>query len=109
MGSLQVAGIRRPPLIHNTARVIMMNKYFMFSLIALLLVGAGVFYTANNNTQELKNLVENRWYTQSQLRAGKTVFQNNCMVCHGDQGQSLGEDWKMPERHLWVLVLFILL
>ncbi|MGB0848951.1 MAG: c-type cytochrome [Thiolinea sp.] len=41
---------------------------------------------------------EERWYTDSQVTAGKALFQTNCMVCHGVEAAGLGEDWeqKLP-------------
>lgn len=62
---------------------------------ALLLVVFGVAYTADG-TDEPENQIDDRWYTESQLRLGKNVFENNCMVCHGSQGQGLADDWKQP-------------
>ena len=35
-----------------------------------------------------------RWYTPTQLALGKTVFKNNCAVCHGEQAQGLAADWR---------------
>ena len=40
--------------------------------------------------------VEDRWYTESQLKIGKQVFDKNCAVCHGSEGQSTAENWKKP-------------
>ena len=40
--------------------------------------------------------IAGRWYSPSHVKAGKRVFDANCAVCHGDQGQGLAEDWKQP-------------
>ncbi|MEM7292073.1 MAG: cytochrome c [Pseudomonadota bacterium] len=40
--------------------------------------------------------VGGRWYSPSHIKLGKRVFDSNCMVCHGAQGQGLAEDWKVP-------------
>jgi cytochrome c len=37
-----------------------------------------------------------KWYSASQLELGKKVFKENCMVCHGEQGQGLADDWRKP-------------
>jgi len=41
---------------------------------------------------------EERWYTDSQVTAGKALFETNCMSCHGVKAAGLGEDWeqKLP-------------
>lgn len=41
--------------------------------------------------------VEGKWYSESQLAIGKQVFQKNCMVCHGSEGQGLVQDWRKPQ------------
>ena len=63
------------------------------SIVAL--VTLGVIY-ASDGTDEPEDQVDDRWYTESQLATGKRVFDNNCAVCHGAQGQGLAEDWKKP-------------
>ena len=40
--------------------------------------------------------IDGKWYTQPHLEIGKRVFENNCSICHGLQGQGLAEDWKQP-------------
>jgi mono/diheme cytochrome c family protein len=37
-----------------------------------------------------------KWYSASQLELGKKVFKENCMVCHGEQGQGLADNWRKP-------------
>lgn len=41
---------------------------------------------------------EERWYTDSQVTAGKSLFEVNCMSCHGVEAAGLGEGWeqKLP-------------
>ena len=39
--------------------------------------------------------VEGRWYTQSQVDLGETVFLNNCATCHGAGAQGTKE-WRKP-------------
>ena len=40
--------------------------------------------------------VEGRWFTPSLVQAGKRVFEENCMACHGVNGEGITEDWKKP-------------
>lgn len=42
---------------------------------------------------ETEPKVEGRWYTQSQVDLGETVFLNNCATCHGAGAQGTRE-WK---------------
>lgn len=35
-----------------------------------------------------------RWYDGEQIVLGREVFTQNCAVCHGDQAQGLGGDWR---------------
>lgn len=39
--------------------------------------------------------VEGRWYTQSQVDRGKTVFVENCAECHGRSAQGT-LNWRKP-------------
>ncbi len=39
--------------------------------------------------------VEGRWYTQTQVDSGKTLFAANCAVCHGDRAQGTPQ-WHKP-------------
>jgi mono/diheme cytochrome c family protein len=39
--------------------------------------------------------VEGRWYTQSQVDLGKTVFSDNCARCHGAKAQGT-DKWRTP-------------
>lgn len=43
------------------------------------------------NTDEPKT--DARWYTQSQVDSGRSVFKANCAACHGENGQST-ENWR---------------
>ena len=38
--------------------------------------------------------VPGRWYTQSQVSAGKELFQANCGVCHGMEAEGTVADWR---------------
>jgi len=39
--------------------------------------------------------VPGRWYTQAQVEAGRSLYADNCVVCHGADG-SATEDWRTP-------------
>ena len=49
-----------------------------FVFILLLTNGCG------QNANEPK--IDARWYTQSQIDSGRSVFKENCAVCHGEKG-----------------------
>jgi mono/diheme cytochrome c family protein len=70
-----------------------MKKLFLVTLIAML--STQPLYAADG-TVKPEEQIDDRWYTESYLRLGKTVFESNCMVCHGANGQGLAEDWKKP-------------
>ena len=38
---------------------------------------------------------DERWYTSAQAAAGKELFERNCALCHGKQGEAT-PDWKKP-------------
>ena len=65
-------------------------------LVALATLFATQLLYAAEGTVEPEDRVDDRWYTEFYLGLGKTVFENNCMVCHGTNGGGITEDWKKP-------------
>lgn len=65
------------------------TKYLVFSL----LIG---LTACSNEPKEPK--VEGRWYTQSQVDVGKTIYKANCAVCHGGAGQGHPQWKKMQDE-----------
>lgn len=65
-------------------------------LVTVISVAMPLVALSNENGDDKKTSIkiEGRWYTNLQLADGKTVFKNNCAVCHGDKGQSVVEDWE---------------
>ena len=59
----------------------------IFPLLAILWLSSTVF---------AEQQLPGKWYSASQLELGKEVYNQNCMVCHGDQGQGLADDWRKP-------------
>lgn len=41
-----------------------------------------------------------RWYTESQITYGETVFNQHCMSCHGAKAAGLGDNWQqqLPDK-----------
>ena len=39
-----------------------------------------------------------RWYSDAQVRAGETLFRQNCAVCHGANGEAT-PDWKQTDAN----------
>lgn len=72
----------------------MKSIHYIF-LAILLLVGLVAAYTFGAQ-DEPDAQVDSRWYTTSQLKIGKRVFENNCASCHDLKGQGLAEDWREP-------------
>lgn len=70
-----------------------MNRMLILA-VTLLLVNRMSY--AADGTDEPDDQVDDRWYTETQLGLGKTVFDNHCAVCHGTDGQGLADDWKKP-------------
>lgn len=58
------------------------------TLILLLILFLNGCDQANNEAK-----VNGRWYAQSQVDLGHTVFQKNCAECHGNKAQSI-LNWK---------------
>ena len=67
----------------------------LFLLVLVSFLGIQPIYSADG-TDEPEDLVDDRWYTQTQLKLGKRVFERNCMVCHGYSGEGIADDWKKP-------------
>jgi mono/diheme cytochrome c family protein len=38
-----------------------------------------------------------RWYSQSQVDKGRTVFNTNCAICHGAEAAGTTPDWRKPQ------------
>jgi cytochrome c len=66
-----------------------MKKIFLVVLTAILSIQS---LYATDGTDEPEDQVDDRWYTESHLRLGKRVFENNCVVCHAAEGQGITED-----------------
>jgi mono/diheme cytochrome c family protein len=49
----------------------------------------------------VESKISERWYTQQQIKSGRTVFDMNCAVCHKDNAQGT-TDWKktLPDGSL---------
>ena len=47
-----------------------------------------------NAASEADDQVAGRWYTESYVRIGQRVYEQNCQACHGNQGQGLTDNWK---------------
>ena len=73
----------------------MNKKYWLISSAFILVLATGIVIKSYG-TDKAEVKASNRWYTKSQLSIGKAIFDNNCSVCHGTQGQGLAEDWKQP-------------
>jgi mono/diheme cytochrome c family protein len=43
---------------------------------------------------QIETLIKGRWYTQTQLNAGKVLFQRHCSTCHGIQAQGSNKNWR---------------
>ncbi|MAC82710.1 MAG: cytochrome C oxidase Cbb3 [Arcobacter sp.] len=57
----------------------MKSKFLKVSVVVTIITAITFFILKYN-----KDLKDNkRWYTQEQVNFGKTVFANNCAVCHG--------------------------
>ncbi|MFT5503101.1 MAG: mono/diheme cytochrome c family protein [Gammaproteobacteria bacterium] len=67
----------------------------LLGTLVVVLVVFGVVFTSMG-IDETEVQVEGKWYTETQLVNGKQVFEGNCAVCHGAQGQGLAENWKQP-------------
>ena len=71
------------------------------SFISFILVACGGNNEGDKKEVAAKNKpikakpIENRWYNTAQLMRGKSVFKENCAVCHGNTGQGLTKDWKV--------------
>ncbi len=73
----------------------MRNPVFGLFLIAILTLFISSCDSKNKeNGTQISKKVEGRWYTTAQLMRGKSVFKDNCAVCHGDKGQGLVKDWQ---------------
>lgn len=68
---------------------------FLLSASFVVLVALAITY-ALNSKNEPENQASQRWYTETQSALGKRVYEKNCTVCHGSQGQGLTENWKQP-------------
>ncbi len=66
------------------------------SLVVLTVILSAQSLLAADETKELEDQVDGRWYTQTYVHIGKTVYEQNCMVCHGANGEGLTDDWKKP-------------
>ncbi|PCJ22992.1 MAG: cytochrome C oxidase Cbb3 [SAR86 cluster bacterium] len=37
-----------------------------------------------------------RWYSTDQVEKGSELFRQHCLICHGDQAQSIVANWREP-------------
>ena len=73
----------------------MKNKFVLFGVAGIAAVAMAILLKPSG-VESGSDTVPGRWYTESQLNVGQKVFDSNCMVCHGDKGQGLADDWKQP-------------
>lgn len=53
---------------------------------------------ACNNTTPVSEPVPGRWYTESQVAAGKPLYQAHCASCHGADGSATA-DWRTTDAN----------
>lgn len=70
-----------------------MKRLFLLILLSPLAIQS--LYSADGS-DEPGDQVTDRWYTQTQLKLGKRIFERNCMVCHGYSGEGIADDWSKP-------------
>ena len=59
------------------------SRIFLRALFALLIPIAGCDESGNGGGQNISE----RWYSQSQVDAGRELFQTHCAVCHGEKAE----------------------
>ena len=65
-------------------------------LISIIL--AGCSSSENGLPDMTANPETGRWYSTNQVDQGKTVFQENCSICHKSNAEGT-EDWKTPGQN----------
>ena len=68
-------------------------------LAAILLISCGPQEEGSHTTdpgQLSLETVRHRWYTQKQVDLGQAIFNEHCLVCHGDSGKGAVQDWQTP-------------
>lgn len=64
------------------------NKPEIFYILCVFL-----FFGCTQNHEEQQKI--RRWYTPSQVKQGKAVFETHCVICHGENAQGT-KSWKTP-------------
>ena len=68
------------------------NSFTLFVRKPILLIPLIIFMTGCNLKEDNKN-------SDSMVLLGETIYNKNCLSCHGPNGQGLAEDWKVKDAN----------
>ena len=68
------------------------NSFTLFVSRPILLIPLIIFMTGCNLKEDNKS-------SDSMVLLGETIYNKNCLGCHGPNGQGLAEDWKVKDAN----------
>ena len=68
------------------------NSFTLFVSKPILLIPLIIFMTGCNLKEDNKS-------SDSMVLLGETIYNKNCLGCHGPNGQGLAEDWKVKDAN----------
>ncbi len=74
-----------------------MNRWIVVGGIVILLIAAVLGTQSTPPPARSDHKITGRWYSETQVAAGGTLYQTNCASCHGPDAAAT-PDWRTPNE-----------